>query len=553
MNSEPIFCTLPTEVLSQASEYLKWDPLVSTSPAKLLSECDVRQRLAWLDTHRMELEKDISWVGTPIFSYALGNPKAYAQIVVDVAAQLGATVRPGAGTAEIEAKLIEKLWSDALSRMTDREREALLAKVEAIAAKRGPSAKKEMAGFAGLAAAQMSGFGVYLMGSTLLGALNSALGLGLGFGAFTGLSGAISVLIGPVGWAALGLYTIKRLGGPNYKKLLPVVILVAAARAAATDDTIATHAQEAQVASEKLMRLRVTCRCGHGSVEEFSATTADVLFQCSKCGQRYTFSHGSLLRLDGTGRAEKVIEKAVPKSTPGPEVARTKPREGESAIAEPQSSHMPERLIRRYSKAEKLAFNLRPENRALCEIAAEFYPGEHFLDLAEKDQQVIRDLKPLRDQTLPDQALIAEQKEIDARKQQRKQRQHEDAAARALKKQRQKTQHSTLRRTKDYARLLRNLEFTPDASERLELLEKSGAVSQIEEKLGLMNAGQVIYRDSISGTHPTVYEAKAGYDYRIYYYRNGGKICVCLIGDKGSQDADLARLRRSARNQTIYS
>jgi hypothetical protein len=32
------------------------------------------------------------------------------------------------------------------------------------------------------------------------------------------LSSAISVMIGPVGWVALGLSAIIKLGGPNYKK-----------------------------------------------------------------------------------------------------------------------------------------------------------------------------------------------------------------------------------------------------------------------------------------------------------------------------------------------
>jgi uncharacterized protein YaaW (UPF0174 family) len=197
----------------------------------LLSQFDPVARLAWLDAHRAELEQQVSWVGTPIFSYALGNAKDYRQIVVDVAAQLGASAPAGAHVAEIEAKLLEKLWSDVLSRLTEKEREELLAKVEAVASNYGPSAKKEMAGFVGLAAAQMSGFGVYLLGSTLLGAVNSALGLGLGFGAFTGLSSLISVAIGPIGWAAMGLFAIRKLGAANYKKLLPVVILIAVERA----------------------------------------------------------------------------------------------------------------------------------------------------------------------------------------------------------------------------------------------------------------------------------------------------------------------------------
>ncbi len=230
MTSDPIFRILAPDVLEQIARYMESSPLVSTSPAKLLSQCDSGAQQTWLDAHRLELERHISWVGTPIFSYALGNAKSYHEIVTDVAAQVGVPVSSSMSTMKIETNLLQKLWADVLSRLSQQEREALLAKAEALAAQYGTSAKKEMVGFAGLAAAQMSGFGVYLLGSTLLGALNSALGLGLGFGAFTGLSSAISVVIGPLGWAALGLYTIKKLGAPNYKKLLPVVILIASQR-----------------------------------------------------------------------------------------------------------------------------------------------------------------------------------------------------------------------------------------------------------------------------------------------------------------------------------
>ncbi len=77
----------------------------------------------------------------------------------------------------------------------------------------------------------------------------------------------------------------------------------------------------------------------------------------------------------------------------------------------------------------------------------------------------------------------------------------------------------------------------------------AGGSSQIDEKLGLMNAGQVIYRESIPDTQPKTYEAKAGYDYRIYYYPNGPKIRIRLIGDKGTQESDINQLRRETTSR----
>jgi Na+-translocating ferredoxin:NAD+ oxidoreductase RnfC subunit len=128
---------------------------------------------------------------------------------------------------------------------------------------------------------------------------------------------------------------------------------------------------------------------------------------------------------------------------------------------------------RRYSKAEKTTFQLRPENRLLCQIANEFFPGTHFLDLSDKDQQAIRELKSEREQTEAEEKRAAEQRAIADRKEARKQRKQEQAAARAAKKQNQKAQAAILQRAKDYSRLLRNLEFDSEAIERLELLAKA--------------------------------------------------------------------------------
>src|ERR1039458_5829812 len=227
MTHDSIFEPLRPDTLNQIATFLSWDPLVSSAPTKLLSQLDTGERLRWLDGHRADLEKHISWVGTPIVSYALGNGKGYRQIVADLSEQLGVKVSGWESAAEIEVNLVRKVWADTVARLTPEQREELLAKVRSIAEQFGPSVGKELVGFAGLAAAQLSGFGVYMAGSTLLGTLNSALGLGLGFGAFTGLSQVIAVVIGPIGWVALGLYTIKKLGGPNYKKLLPIVLLIA--------------------------------------------------------------------------------------------------------------------------------------------------------------------------------------------------------------------------------------------------------------------------------------------------------------------------------------
>jgi hypothetical protein len=60
----------------------------------------------------------------------------------------------------------------------------------------------------------------------------------------------------------------------------------------------------------------------------------------------------------------------------------------------------------------------------------------------------------------------------------------------------------------------------------------------------------VVCREAISGTDPKTYEAKPGYDYRIYFYRNGNKVRVRLVGDKDTQGTDTDLLRQKAAGQS---
>jgi hypothetical protein len=73
--------------------------------------------------------------------------------------------------------------------------------------------------FAALMAAQLSGFGVYLLASTALGALTGAVGIAFPFAAYAAVSSAIAVAIGPVGWIGAGLFAIWALTDRAARKL----------------------------------------------------------------------------------------------------------------------------------------------------------------------------------------------------------------------------------------------------------------------------------------------------------------------------------------------
>jgi uncharacterized protein YaaW (UPF0174 family) len=481
-SKEPIFEQLPESVLQQIATYLAWDPVVTETPLKLLSQLEEEEKLIWLNAHRANLEQHVSWVGTPVFSYALGNRKTYREVVTDLAEQLKVKFPAADATAEIEARIVEKVWRDTLSRMAPDQREELLSRANALAQKQGKSLRKEAGALAALTTAQLSGFGIYLAASTLLGAINSALGLGLSFGVFTGLSSLISVLIGPIGWAGLGLFTIHKLGAPNYKKLLPVVILVAAERTTPnSSDTGETPGDSPTPQSPAAIALTPT----------------------------------SVLPSDETKKVIKHIEEFV--------------RE-EAKRVKPPTQRSPGKA----TKSDKTIWDISPETQSLRRFLKEqnlLDPRLHFLDHSPADQKALRELH--REEVERE----TESERLKAEAEEAKHRERVQQARDASRRQRD------IEKWRDrHARLLPNLEFHTKAIERLIDFDFGHAVF---EHLGRMNLGKLVYRNSIHGTQPKVYELKAGYDYRIYCRPDGQrKTIVLLVGDKGTQQSDIAILQQ---------
>lgn len=78
-----------------------------------------------------------------------------------------------------------------------------------------------------MVAGNLGGFATYTLVSSVL----STLSLGtLGFGAYTAASSAVSVILGPVGWVALGTAGVYALGKPELKKTIPLVAMIGMVR-----------------------------------------------------------------------------------------------------------------------------------------------------------------------------------------------------------------------------------------------------------------------------------------------------------------------------------
>lgn len=150
---------------------------------------------------------------------------SYHVLVQDSCKHLGFKCPLESSLFEAEQLLQRQAFSKVLSSMPASEREKLLAELASKTA--APGLGKEAAVGGGLIVANLSGFGLYLASSTALGAVTSAIGVTLPFAVYTGMSSTLAVLIGPVGWVALGTWVVHKLGKSDPNKVIAGTLLVA--------------------------------------------------------------------------------------------------------------------------------------------------------------------------------------------------------------------------------------------------------------------------------------------------------------------------------------
>jgi uncharacterized protein YaaW (UPF0174 family) len=127
---------------------------------------------------------------------------------------------------EIEKAIAIKVLEETLSKMSEEQKKKFEKEIIDIAKKEKGITYKAGSVFALLTAAQVSGFGVYLLASTTLSTLSGIIGVTLPFAAYSSLSSAIAVIIGPVGWIGAGLFTLWKINDVNYNKIIPAVIYI---------------------------------------------------------------------------------------------------------------------------------------------------------------------------------------------------------------------------------------------------------------------------------------------------------------------------------------
>jgi uncharacterized protein YaaW (UPF0174 family) len=144
-------------------------------------------------------------------SQFFGFKRSYKQIVTDVADQIEIdweSCLKGRSwdeliEEEIENAIIASMFELCFDSMDEDDKKKLADELKLDDDTLSSLLTREVPVAVLMAAGKLSGFQIYLMSTTAVGAISTAVGVTFPFALYTGLTSGIKVLLGPIGWLAL--------------------------------------------------------------------------------------------------------------------------------------------------------------------------------------------------------------------------------------------------------------------------------------------------------------------------------------------------------------
>ncbi len=171
-----------------------------------------------------DILKDLIWNSQNIIEY-MESGTSYTEILEKVAKKLKIK-NLNVTNKELERAITLSVFESFISKMSLEQKEKFEKEIISIAKNENGTLLKTGGVISALTAVNLSGFSVYLLATSTLSTISGIIGVTLPFAAYTTLTSAISVIIGPVGWASAGIFAIWKITNVNYKKLTPAIIYI---------------------------------------------------------------------------------------------------------------------------------------------------------------------------------------------------------------------------------------------------------------------------------------------------------------------------------------
>lgn len=202
-----------------------WDDILLLINESNFEERNILNKILKNSTNKSprELINQIKDIAQPKLDKS--NSFTYKQMLVNIGNHLKVNTI-GKSVSELEADICQKQFKSVIDKLTPLQKEQL--EKELLQHSKAKGFGKEIGSLAALTGAQLSGFGVYMAASTIVGGITSAIGVTLPFAFYTGMSSVLSTIIGPVGWIGLVGFALYKYNKVNYEKLIPAVTYIIA-------------------------------------------------------------------------------------------------------------------------------------------------------------------------------------------------------------------------------------------------------------------------------------------------------------------------------------
>lgn len=157
-----------------------------------------------------------------------GEGVFYKEVLTDVCDKMNVNYNSASSVEVIEMNLLLKVLTDSMEKMTKEDLRELVNGLDLDI----KTLSKQAVIAAIQAGVRLSGFAAYQVAVIVANAVAKAvIGRGISVAANAGLTRAIGVVVGPIGWVLTAIWTAIDIAGPAFRVTMPCVIQVAFLRA----------------------------------------------------------------------------------------------------------------------------------------------------------------------------------------------------------------------------------------------------------------------------------------------------------------------------------
>lgn len=187
---------------------------------------------SYMDLSSREIISEISSLHGNFISKFFQSNDSYQDILLSICKKLKININKSVNETHIEQLISQNIMRKIWAKTDSKQKEQLNNEFSKIAEDFGKSKEWMQAGGVGgmVIAAELGGFATFMLATSSLAALTGSIGIVLPFSAYTNLTSAMSLILGPIGWIAIGIFAIYKITGTDFKKLIPIVLFISAVR-----------------------------------------------------------------------------------------------------------------------------------------------------------------------------------------------------------------------------------------------------------------------------------------------------------------------------------